>query len=269
MEMRMTSTASAQHVPDIRELRSVVAGQQTPPSSENFGVAPWSSAPPSSTLVLPSAPTFIISGLHHCDISLSANYDCALSPCKTRHRRVLRQGFCRHSSYALLQSIPLLGCPFVSIFPFTFYASSFTSFFCTCFAPYNIPNHPENAKYTQQLLPGNLRTRLEQLRHPIDPGVYNSINASATTSVKTIHIQSNSRSHCNSLRGMEEISLTKDDVWQADGNYTIKVVKGIVYLKPMTGPEPMQGYRKNQSFYVRLGDRLRSLEDYTISKPKT
>ncbi|KAJ6267373.1 hypothetical protein PSV08DRAFT_373750 [Bipolaris maydis] len=71
------------------------------------------------------------------------------------------------------------------------------------------------------------------------------------------------------LRGMEEISLTKDDVWQADGNYTIKVVKGIVYLKPMTGPEPMQGYRKNQSFYVRLGDRLRSLEDYTISKPKT
>ncbi|KAJ6191837.1 hypothetical protein J3E72DRAFT_273587 [Bipolaris maydis] len=75
VDVRRISTA----MPDIRELRSVVAGQQTPPSSENFGVAPWSSAPPSSTLVLPSAPTFIISGLHHCDISLSANYDCALS----------------------------------------------------------------------------------------------------------------------------------------------------------------------------------------------
>lgn len=68
---------------------------------------------------------------------------------------------------------------------------------------------------------------------------------------------------------MEEIPLSKDDVWEADGYYKIKVVKGIVFLKPKKGPEPLHGYGENQSFFVNIGDRLNSIEDYVISKPKT
>ena len=68
---------------------------------------------------------------------------------------------------------------------------------------------------------------------------------------------------------MEEIPLSKDDVWEADGHYKITVVKGIVFLKPKKGPEPLRGYGANESFSVNQGDRLRSIEDYTISKPKT